>query len=275
MPHRHRHRQRRDAQSRQAQTTPVDPVQRPPLGNRGNGYDGGRSSSPAAANDWAELVRRLERKRRTLDRIPPGLGNGGASPAPLPLPDGYYVQATWSSFRLEGIDVEQEEVRDALAQTSGGGHTLRSRQCQRLRNHAAILHHVETDLRQNVPLSTDAVIRWYAGIGAGLSTTPPSHASSGRLEDQVRRINSPQLRLSAAIPEIAGVYVTLLADPLIPSFNGILARLLLRYHLGRCSLPAIVFDPARDAQLAGADAMARRLVELLQVSCDQISARRA
>jgi hypothetical protein len=217
-------------------------------------------------------VRQLERKRRALDRSPPGAGNGGAAGL-LPLPDQYYVRATWSSFRLEGIDVDEDEVREALSQTSAG-HTLRSRQCQRLRNHAAILHHIETDLREGVPLSTDGVIRWYTAISAGLSTTSPSQAASGRLDDQVRRINSPQLRLSAAIPEIAGVYVSLLADPLVPSFNGILARLLLRCHLGRCNLPAVVFDPACDGRAIGADAMAGRLIELLQASCEQISERR-
>jgi hypothetical protein len=34
----------------------------------------------------------------------------------------------------------------------------------------------------------------------------------------------------------------LLVDPLFPGFNGILSRLLLRYHLGRCGLPFVIFD---------------------------------
>ena len=80
--------------------------------------------------------------------------------------------------------------------------------------------------------------------------------------------------LSAAIPEIAGVYVGLLEDPLVPSFNGILARLLLRYHLGRCKLPAVVFDPEVDGRFASAEALVRRLVELLNRSYDGVLGKR-
>jgi hypothetical protein len=62
----------------------------------------------------------------------------------------------------------------------------------------------------------------------------------------------------------------MLADPLVPSFNGILARLLLRYHLGRCGLPAVVFDPQVDTRPGDAEGMLRRLVELLELSYDQM-----
>jgi hypothetical protein len=79
------------------------------------------------------------------------------------------------------------------------------------------------------------------------------------------------LRLAAAIPEIASLHVTLLADPLVPSFNGILSRLLLRYHMGRCNLPAVVFDPAMDTRAASADAMAARLIDLLEAACDELA----
>jgi hypothetical protein len=212
----------------------------------------------------------LERKRRSLDRSPPGTNGGPSAP---PLPDDYYARATWASFRLDGLDVTPDEVGDALSQTSAG-HALRSRQSQRLRNHAAILHHIESDLRQSTPLSTGVVIRWYTTVSAGLSTTSLNHSATDRLEEQVRRINSPQLRLAASIPEIAMLHVALLADPLVPSFNGILARLLLRYHLGRCNLPAVVFDPDRDSAQRSADAMARRLIELLDATCKEILARR-
>jgi hypothetical protein len=37
--------------------------------------------------------------------------------------------------------------------------------------------------------------------------------------------------------------VGLLVDPLVQGFNGILCRLLLRYQLGRCALPAVFFHP--------------------------------
>ena len=202
-------------------------------------------------------------------------GNGSTSgPGIFPLPDDYYLRATWSSFRLDGIDVVEEEVRSALSQTSAG-HALRSRQSQRLRNHAAILHHIETDLRQAAPLTTGVVIRWYTTISAGLSTAGLNATATGRLDEQIGRINSPQLRLAASIPEVAAAHVALLADPLVPGFNGILARLLLRYHLGRCHLPAIVFDPSTDARQINPDAMARRLIELLEATCDRVPARRA
>jgi hypothetical protein len=253
-------REQRDP-SQIARIPPVGPPSRPPL-RRDDRTDGGFSAPATSAgrsSDWTEGLRRLERKRRGVDGT---------------LPADYYARATWSSFRLEGIEVEPEQVREALAQTSGG-HSLRSRQCQRLRNHAAILHHIETDLRQNLALSGDGVIRWYATIGAGLSTAALSQATTDRLDDIVRRINSPQLRLAAAIPEIAALHVALLADPLVPSFNGILSRLLLRYHLGRCNLPAVIFDPAVDSRPISADAMARRLIELLEITCDQLTARPA
>jgi len=265
MPHRRQSNPQPDGQP-----TPAGPLPWPPSPGRG-GTDGGLSSRNANG-DLAESVRRLERKRRSLDRSPPGL-NGG--PSALPLPDDYYARATWASFRLEGLDVSPEEVTDALSQTSAG-HALRSRQSQRLRNHAAILHHIESDLRQSTPLSTGGVIRWYTTVSAGLSTTSLNHSATDRLDELVRRINSPQLRLAASIPEIAVVHVALLADPLVPSFNGILARLLLRYHLGRCALPPVVFDPATPAQrLADEPALLPQLLVAIDASYDAILAQRA
>ena len=251
----------------QNQNAPVGPASRPPSPGRG-GTDGG-FSSPASNSEFAESVRRLERKRRALERTPPG-SNGNAT---LPLSDDYYLRATWSSFNLDGMTVSQAEVRDALSQTSAG-HALRSRQSQRLRNHAAILHHIESDLRQAVALTTDRVIRWYTTISAGLSTTSLDHSTTARLAEQVRRVNSPQLRVSASIPEVAAAHVSLLTDPVVPSFNGILARLLLRYHLGRCGLPSIVFDPGSDSKAMTSDAMTRRIIDLLEATCDQVLARR-
>jgi hypothetical protein len=182
------------------------------------------------------------------------------------LPTDYYVRATWVSFRLDGLDVDQEEVREALGTDRP---VLRSRQSQRLRNHAAILHRIENDLHQRLPLTTDGVIRWYVAVSAGLSTTGLDQATTTRLEEVVRRINSPQLRLQPALQEVAATHSKLMADPLVPSFNGILARLLLRYHLGRCKLPAVVFEPTLDGRPPAGDGMLRRLVELLEDSYDQ------
>jgi hypothetical protein len=222
-----------------------------------------------SAADWSALLRRVERKRRNLSRDDDSQG-------PAALPAEYYVSATFATFRLEGLDVTPDEVRSALVPVAltPDRPMLRSRQAQRLRNHAAILHHLENDLRQSNPLSADDVLRWYVAISAGLSTTGLDGPTAARVDEVVRRINSPQMRLQAALHEIAATHIRLLADPLVPSFNGILARLLLRYHLGRCKLPAVIFDPDLDARLASTDAVVRRLVELLNRRYDELLVKR-
>jgi hypothetical protein len=243
---------------RRQKSSPVDPAAL----TQGPGVNGGRSRSP---HDWPALLRRVERKRRALQRD----ANGRGDPAATPPPEDYYVRATWASFRLDGHDVTEAELRDALGPGSDRP-ALRSRQALRLRNHAAILHRVENDLQQGLTLTSDGVLRWYVAISAGLSTTSPDQATEARLEEVVRRVNSPQLRLQPALQEVAATHLRLLADPLVPSFNGILARLLLRYHLGRCKLPGVVWDPATDARPRDGDAMLRRLVELLDQSYDHL-----
>ena len=230
----------------------------PPIAGAGNG---GRSSLPI---DWAGFLRRVERKRRLLDRP-----QRRQSDAP---PPGYYERATYSSFRLEGLEVTEQEVREALAHGVRRS-VLRSRQSQRMRNHAAILRHIESDLREGTPLETGGGVRWYTGISAGLSTTDLDQATAVRLGDVVRRINSPQMRIRPALLEIAVAHAQLLADPLVPGFNGILARLLLRYHLGRCKLPAVVFDPMLDDRPWTAEALAGRLVQLLEESYEGLLGR--
>ena len=234
---------------RRPKPSPVDPASLA----QGPGVNGGRSRSTP---DWPALLRRLERKHRS--------GNLTLTP-----PDDYYLRATWASFRLEGLDVSLEELQDALA-PGADRPALRARQALRLRNHAAILHRIENDLQQGLPLTSDGVLRWYVAISAGLSTTSLDQPTEARLEEVVRRVNSPQLRLQPALQEATATHLRLLADPLVPSFNGILARLLLRYHLGRCKLPAVVWDPAVDARQRDAQSMLRRLVELLDESYDRV-----
>jgi hypothetical protein len=204
------------------QTRPV--VRIPPPGN-------GRPSSV----DWPAWVERIERKRRALHRI-----HDGKSPR---IAHNYYINATVSSFRLEGIDCSLHEAHDAI-EHGAAQRKFRSRVAQRIRNHVAILHSIESTLRNNWPLKSSAVLRWYTSISSGLSTNELGIERMMRLEQIVRRIDSPQLRLQPAIQEIARTHAELLSDHLFPSFNGILSRLLLRYHLGRCGLPSIVFDEA-------------------------------
>jgi hypothetical protein len=89
-------------------------------------------------------------------------------------------------------------------------------------------------------------------------------------------MNSPQLRLGPALREIATMHVLLLADPFVPGFNGILARLLLRYHLGRCGLPPVLFDPAADAaHLASEATLLPRLLDLITESYEATEAARS
>jgi len=232
---------------------------------------GGRSRSiggSGGSSDWFALLRRVERKRRLVLR-----SQHGASPTPTIE---YYARATYVSFVLDGIDVAEDDVREALGHAPAGARpALRSRQGQRLRNHAAILHHVENSLREGQSLTADHAVRWYTAISAGLSMNGLGDVNTARLEDVVRRVNSPQSRLQPALRDIATTHANLLADPLVPGFNGILARLLLRYHLGRCRLPAVMFDPSLDRRLSlETPAMTRRLVELLDQSYDALLGRR-
>lgn len=88
-----------------------------------------------------------------------------------------------------------------------------------------------------------------------------------RLQAVAGRISSPRLRLQPAIQDVARVHSRLIADPVVPSFNGILARLMLCYHLGRCGLPPVMFDPVADRPLLTEEsALLPRLMDLIDVS---------
>jgi hypothetical protein len=139
----------------------------------------------------------------------------------------------------------------------------------RIRNHVAILHRIERGLHRGESLKTAAVVRWYTLIASGLSITSLDEPTMGRLDQLVRRINSPHLRLQPAVQEIARLHVQSLADPLVPGFNGILVRLLLRYHLGRCGLPPVVFHSETDGPLLTDETtLLARLLELIDESYD-------
>jgi hypothetical protein len=185
--------------------------------------------------DWPAWIERIERKRRAMHR-----SHDGKLP---PTPQNYFINATVGSFRLEGINCSVHEAHEAI-EHGAAQRKFRSRAAQRIRNHVAILHSIESTLRNNWPLKSSAVLRWYTSISSGLSTNELGIEKMMRLDQIVRRIDSPKLRLQPAIQEIARTHAELLSDHLFPSFNGILARLLLRYHLGRCGLPSLVFDEA-------------------------------
>jgi hypothetical protein len=233
----------------------------PPPSFDGRGIHGGRSRS---TNDPAAILRRVERKKRLLDRS--GRFDCGH------LPDDYCARFTFASFRLEGIDLSEQEVWDALGRELQRP-VIRSRLGQRLRSHAAILRHIEIDLRKGISLDTARVIRWYTAVSAGLSTTSLDQTSSSRLEDLVRRINAPPPRVQTALREVVSSHARLLDDPLVPGFNGILARLLLRFHLGRWGFPAVLFDSFLDGQRLTPESRSRRLLHLVEQRYDALLSR--
>jgi hypothetical protein len=228
------------------------PAAAPPSSSRGAIFTTG-------GINWGGWLRAVERKRRQLLRA--ATSNGRQQ-----LPAAYFARATYASFRLDGIDVTEHDVITALA-AGRQRQALRSRAAQRIRNHVSILRHIESAVTIGESLKTPVVMRWYTTVGSGLINAGLSDGTMDRLDQVVRRINSPQLRLQPALIDVARLHVQLLTDPAVPSFNGILARLLLRYHLGRVGLPPVVFDPNTDAPKLLDDTMLlARLLELIDHS---------
>lgn len=165
------------------------------------------------------------------------------------MPDqAWLARATAASFRLEGIEVGPDSiVAEVIA--SRARRRMRPRADQRLRNHAAALLCVERLLRTGQSLQVANVLRWYTSVSAGLSTTMLAGPKLDRLTTVVSQVNTPHQRIAAAMREIIELHLSILRDELVPSFHGILARLLLHFHLGRCGLRPMVpdFDLGRPA----------------------------
>jgi hypothetical protein len=221
-----------------------------------------RGETPAHAEiDWPQWVRSTERKRRLAARQEVALP-ALAAPSSASW-HGYFLAATDASFRLDGMHLPPRDLGAALAR-GWGVNVFRPRQQQRVRNHVAILRRIERLLRLGDALKSNEVVRWYTSVASGLSTTCLDEPTTVRLEGIVRQVNSPHLRLCPAVQGIARLHGQMLADPVVPSFNGILARLLLRYHLGRCGLPPVLFVPERDgALLLDEPRLLARLLELI------------
>ena len=208
--------------------------------------------------DWPRWLRVIQRKRRMATK--PDTTRRAAPSAD------YFAIATLRSFQLEGIPLNQSEFTHALAR-GWAGKELHSRTHQRVRNHVAILRRIELSLRAGATITSQTVLRWYTSISCGLSLAALDESSMARLENVVRRINSPQFRLQPAITEIAHLHAQLNSDPLVPSFNGILARLLLQYHLGRCGLPRVVFDANADHTLLKDEPrLLKRILEMVDAA---------
>jgi hypothetical protein len=211
--------------------------------------------------DWDKWSRHVESRRRRLGKRHPFDDGPLASRA-------YLAEATYVSFQLEGLDVTETEVSSALA-TGGERRVIRSRQGQRIRNHVAVLREIDAQVMASQPLTPEAYVRWYASISSGLCSADLGDTATARLVSIIHRINFPELRLPAAIQEICTLHHSLLTDPLAPSFNGILARLLLRYHLGRCDLPPVFFHPQTPAlALTNPRLLLPMVMELLDNSFD-------
>lgn len=214
----------------------------------------------AAQRSPSPDLRRLERKRRLASRIPKGWH----------LPADFLLRFTECSFRLENLSISPPDAQFALSR-SADRRGLRPPQILRIRNHLAILRWIERAVLHRLELKLPAVLRWYTSISCGLSIATVDLSRVDRLEQAIRRINSPQLRLLPAMQEIAATHVQLLADPIFPGFNGILARLLLQYHLGRCQLPPVVLDPETDRPcLRSPTTLLPRLAELIERSYDAL-----
>lgn len=184
----------------------------------------------------------------------------------------FHGRVTLVSFRLERMRIGEAEVVECLLKGGVRG-DLRSRQAQMVRNHVAILRHIELCLARASSVEPSVVLGWYASLCGGLAATGLDALGMRRLDLVCRQINSPPMRLHAAIADVSSLYSRLLQDPLVHSFNGIFARLLLRYHLGRCGLPQVVFDDETDFDLRRDERrLYRRLVVLLEERLRQISA---
>ncbi len=238
---------------------PFSPLGWNNLGKTPSENFGGYSLSDA---DWIAWVRIVERKRRLLRRRT-------SRRSPL-VSDEFFGRMTYASFRLEGLDVREADVVEALAR-GPARRAFRSRLAQRIRNHVAILYYVQGLLRRGEQIKPLMVIRWYTSVSSGLSTTLLDASATNRIDQVVRRIHSPQGRLQRALREIVRLHVQLIADPLVPGFNGILTRLLLHYHMGCCGLPPVLFDPKIDLPRTFDERMLlMRLTELTDASLEAL-----
>lgn len=175
-----------------------------------------------------------------------------------------HARTTRASLRLDGLEVGEAAVVEAMVK-GGMRCDLRSRLAQMVRTHVAILFRIEQALRRDHSLKPATVLGWYASLCAGLPTPAFDDGRMRRLEQVCRQINSPPMRLRAAVEDVGSLYYRMLQDPLVPSFNGILARLLLRYHLGRCGLPAVSLQEELDrSEMGDEKRMCWRLVMLME-----------
>jgi hypothetical protein len=196
-------------------------------------------SSPASARgrragrDRPATLRLIEQARARLPR----------SAWSMPRP--FLVDATSASFRIDGIPVTVGQVTRALGHRQSV-RAFRSSLSHRLRMHAAILCGLERLLANDAPLQSGHLMSWYAGLSAGHGTAVGVAEDARRAAAIVARVNAPTPRLAAAIPEVVALYTEVIGNPIVPSYNGIVARLLMHVHLGRCGLLPVIVEPPDD-----------------------------
>lgn len=146
-----------------------------------------------------------------------------------------HARLTAKSLHLDGIPCREERIVDAVL---GGGlrGDLRSRPAQLIRNHVAILLRMDLDARHVRPLESSTVLRWYASLCAGLPMPTIDDSRCRRIESVCRQINSPPMQPKPAVEQVFRLYAALLSDPLFPTLNGLMSRLLARCHALRCRL---------------------------------------
>jgi len=215
-----------------------------------------RNGRSVTDGEWQRWSRAIEIKRRRTQGIDIARVFGSRD---------NLSRATYADFRIEGLEVEEGQVCAALA-VGIERRVFRPRQAQRFRNYAAIHHHIAKMLRAGQELEAGAVVRWYTSISCGLCPGELADSAQQRLGEMLHWINAPEFRLQSATHQIVHLHVQLMADPLVPSFNGILARLLLRFHLGRCGFPPVIFDPATSFLLLRQE---RTFLPLLMQSIEQ------
>lgn len=212
-----------------------------------------------------------------------------------PLPRSYLASVTRGSFAMDAIALGDAEIDVALRcgtakpakSTSNGpvigpskgptpsppkGRLCRSRQAQRVRNHFSALRQIERLIRAQRPLTTSIAVRWYTALTCGLPTAQFDDQCHQRLDRTVRRLNSPHFHLRPAVEQAAANYFDLLSTPFVPSFNGILARLLIACQLGRAGVPPLLYDASADPDDPEKECEPARLLELIDRSYDALLA---
>jgi hypothetical protein len=230
----------------------------------------GRGPSPFASDSYKDalaetppaLLRRVERAVRLFRRE----GLQGTTPR------SWLIGATAASLRLDGISFTDRELAQAL-QSPTRHRGMCSARLLRLRNHLAILRALERRARKGFDLDAPCVLRWYTSLSCGLSISSVPQEQLDRLSSHLRPMNAATSRAAQAIFEAASVHVRLVAHPLFPGFNGLLARLLLQYHLIRSCLPPVRLDPMRDRNLLSQPTdpkLFARLLERVSEACETL-----